>query len=213
MFYDFAKRAIDFVGAFFGLMIFIPVMIVIALAIMRESKGPAIFTQPRVSRGGKTFRMQKFRSMLVWGTSDQEFLNKYPKLMEKFRANNWKIPAEEDPRITKIGRFIRKTSIDELPQFWNVLTGDMSLVGPRAFRPEELEEQMKKFPETKKYVEQMLTVKPGITGPWQVGGRSKIDFPERVRMDAEYAKKRSLLYDLKIIIKTPLAVIHQEGAY
>ena len=114
--------------------------------------------------------------------------------------------------MTKIGRLIRKTSLDEFPQFVNVLKGEMSVVGPRAYKPDELEEQLRKYPEAEHFVQDLLKVKPGITGPWQVSGRSEINFDQRVRMDAFYANRRSILYDLIMIAKTPMAVIRGRGA-
>ena len=121
--------------------------------------------------------------------------------------------SKKDPRITKFGSFLRKSSIDETPQFFNVLRGEMSLVGPRAYFPAELIEQGEKYPEAKPYIEELKTVKPGITGPWQVGGRAQIEFVDRAKMDAGYAHKRSLVYDLLIILKTPFAMISAKGAY
>lgn len=210
MFYDFTKRLLDIAGALLGLVIFFPVMAAVWVAIKVNSPGPAIFTQPRVTTGGRVFRMYKFRSMYL--NADEVYLHTNPELLKRYQANSWKLPLDEDPRVTGVGRFIRKSSLDELVQFLNVLKGEMSIVGPRAFRPEELEKQQEVHPETKPYVRDLLTVKPGITGPWQVGGRSNVTFVDRVRLDAEYSKRRSILYDLWIIIKTPLAVIHQEGA-
>lgn len=210
MFYNFTKRLLDIIGAALGLVIFSPVIAGVWLAIKVNSSGPSIFTQPRVTRGGKVFKMYKFRSMYL--NADELYLHSNPKLLKKYHSNSWKLPLDEDPRVTSVGRFIRKSSLDELVQFLNVLKGEMSIVGPRAFRPEELEKQQEVHPETKPYVRDLLTVKPGITGPWQVGGRSNVTFVDRVKLDAEYSKRRSLLYDLWIIIKTPLAVIHQEGA-
>ena len=209
MVHDSLKRLIDLVGAFFGLIIFSPVMLILAILIRLESSGPSVFTQPRVTREGKVFMMFKFRSMFV--NADEEILHTNPKLLKKYQENGWKLSLDEDPRVTKIGRFIRKTSLDELPQFFNVLIGEMSLVGPRAFRPEELAEQIKKFPQSSPDVNLMLTAKPGITGPWQVGSRNSVDFVERVRMDANYAKKRSVWYDLLIMAKTPFRIIHKES--
>jgi undecaprenyl-phosphate galactose phosphotransferase len=118
----------------------------------------------------------------------------------------------KDPRVTRIGRFIRKYSLDEVPQFINVLCGDMSLVGPRAYYQDEIKEQLKKFPTAKEYLNTVLKVKPGITGFWQVYGRSQVHFDKRIQMDAEYVKKISLWYDIKIILKTPWAMISGKGA-
>lgn len=209
MIYRFLKRLIDFVGAFFALIIFSPIIATISILIKRESPGPAVFVQPRVGRDGKIFYMHKLRSMFI--NADEEILHKNPALLKKFQENNWKLPVDEDPRVMKVGRFIRKTSLDETVQFWDVLVGNMSIVGPRAFRAEEIEMQTKLHPEAKKYVSQMLTAKPGITGAWQTEGRSAIDFVPRVKIEAEYAKRRSIIYDVWIMLKTPFKVLHQEG--
>lgn len=128
-------------------------------------------------------------------------------LLEKFKKGDWKFAANEDPRITKLGRVLRSLTIDEFPQIFNVIRGEMSMIGPRAYMKKELDEQTKKYPETKKYVKDILSVKPGITGPWQTSGRNEIPFKQRAKMDAEYAKKRSILNDINIILKTPKAMI------
>lgn len=207
MFYDFTKRAIDFILVCIGLFFGLPLMAIIAVAIKLDSKGPSIFRQERVTKGGKSFYMYKFRSMIL---NAEQLLYNDPQLLSEYESGSYKI--KKDPRITKVGNIIRKTSLDELPQFWNVLMGEMSFVGPRAYRPIELKKQQMVYPESKPFVKALLTVKPGITGPWQVGGRSNINFDQRVKMDAYYAQRRSLLYDLWIILKTPIAVIHREGA-
>ncbi|MEX2053406.1 MAG: sugar transferase, partial [Patescibacteria group bacterium] len=138
---------------------------------------------------------------------------KDPRRVAIYKKNNFKFHDGEDPRITKVGRFIRRYSVDELPQFFNVLKGEMSLVGPRAYKPDELEYKLKEYPESKKDVETLLKVKPGITGVWQVSGRSELDFPQRAHLDAGYARRRSLVEDFKIILKTPWAMIAGKGAY
>jgi exopolysaccharide production protein ExoY len=130
--------------------------------------------------------------------------------IEKRSKGNYK--PSKDPRITKVGRFIRKHSVDEIPQLFNVLKGDMSIVGPRPYLSEELEEQQKKFPGTETHVKEMLSVKPGITGFWQVSGRSDVNFDKRIEMDAYYARKRSILLDILILLKTPWAMISGKGA-
>jgi lipopolysaccharide/colanic/teichoic acid biosynthesis glycosyltransferase len=135
---------------------------------------------------------------------------KYKELYEVYKNSGYKL--HNDPRVTKIGRFIRKYSIDEMPQLFNVLKGEMSLVGPRAYYPDELENQQKKYPHTKELVRQMLEVKPGITGYWQVNGRSEVDFEKRIQMDAYYAQKKSLWLDILIILKTPFVMISGKGA-
>ena len=134
----------------------------------------------------------------------------YAKLFNDYKKGSYKL--KDDPRITKVGRFIRKFSLDELPQFFNVLDGQMSIVGPRAYYPDELQDQQKKYPHTKDAVKVVLSVKPGITGFWQVSGRSEINFDKRIQMDANYAKRRSIAYDFWIIFKTPWAMISGKGA-
>ena len=151
--------------------------------------------------------MFKFRSMVA---NAEEILKRDKNLYEKYKKNSYKI--FDDPRITNIGRIIRRFSIDEMPQFFNVLKGEMSIVGPRAYLPDELVEQQKVYPETKKYVKSLLSVKPGITGFWQVSGRSEINFDKRIQMDAEYAERRSIVYDILIVLKTPAAMVIGRGA-
>lgn len=207
MFYQIAKRIIDIFGSLGGLIILSPLFLITAIAIKLDSPGPIIFAQERVSRGGKSLKLYKFRSMV---DNAEDILYSNPTLLEEYKSNSYKI--KNDPRLTRIGGFLRHSSIDELPQLWNVLKGDMSLVGPRAYRSIELKNQQEVYPETKRYVSTLLKVKPGITGPWQVAGRSRITFEKRVRMDAEYALKRSLAYDFTVLLKTIPAVIRGEGA-
>ena len=212
MHYFFTKRAIDVVGALLGLIFTAPIFIVIAASIKLNSSG-AVFadSQERIGKGGKVFRMYKFRSMIK---NAHEVLKNDPKLKSlysEYKQNSFKIKTDKDPRITRIGKIIRKTSLDELPQLINILKGEMSLVGPRAFHVDEVEEQQKRFPGSKKYIETALTVKPGLTGPWQVSGRSAIDFPERVKLDSEYAKNRSIGRDILTLLKTIPAVLKGEG--
>jgi undecaprenyl-phosphate galactose phosphotransferase len=135
---------------------------------------------------------------------------RFKKLLEEYKKSSFKL--HDDPRITRVGKFIRKYSIDEIPQFLNVLKGDMSLVGPRAYYPFELEEQQKKYPHTRELVKEVLKVKPGITGQWQVSGRSDINFDKRIEMDAKYARQKSIYYDLIILSKTPFAMLSGKGA-
>lgn len=143
-----------------------------------------------------------------------QLLKTDPKLRKAYeeqqKGGNYKI--KNDPRITKVGKFIRKHSLDEIPQLLNVLKGEMSLVGPRPYYPEELEKQQQRYPQTKNSVKEVLSVKPGITGRWQVSGRSEVNFDKRIQMDATYAKRRSVFYDLLIIAKTPWAMISGRGA-
>src|SRR3989344_7062419 len=211
MFYDLVKRLIDIVGATLGIILLSPIFIIVAVAIKLDSQGPILADIPqRVGSNGNIFKMYKFRSMIRNAHNLLRRDPKFKKLYEEYIKNSYKL--EDDPRITKIGKFLRKTSVDELPQLVNVLKGEMSLVGPRAYYPDELETQTQRFPRTKQYISTLLAVKPGITGPWQVSGRSKIDFEQRVRMDASYAIKRSLMYDLRIMFRTIPAVFKGEGA-
>lgn len=206
--YDIAKRLLDIAGAIVGLILFFPIMFLTAFYIKLVSPGPVFADIPeRIGKDSKKFRMYKFRSMIP---NAHNYLLQHPELYEEYKRNSYKL--ENDPRIIRGGTFIRRTSIDELPQFINVLRGEMSLVGPRAYFPFELHDQQIEFPESQSYVERLLQIKPGITGPWQVGGRSQINFVERAKIDAAYATRCSILYDLYIILKTPLAVIQAKGA-
>ncbi len=202
--YVFSKRCMDILGAIMGLIIFSPLFILIPIMYMRgEAKGPVFFKQVRIGKDGKEFYIYKFRSMVVDAESK---LKKNEILYKKYIENNYKLEPEEDPRITGIGRFLRKTSLDELPQFINVLKGDMSLVGPRPVVQEELGEYGQRKSE-------FLSVKPGLTGYWQVSGRSDVGYPERVDIELYYVYNQSLLLDLKILLQTCLLVILRKGAY
>jgi len=199
------KRLIDIFSSLILLIIFSPVMIITSILIRATSPGPIIFKQKRVGKN-KEFDMYKFRSMRV-GNNDIFLKENYPELWKKYKANDWKLSAKEDPRITPIGKFIRATSIDEMPQFFNVLRGEMSLVGPRAYRDAELNEYAQKYPQTKKYIAIIRSAKPGITGLWQVSGRNDLSFEKRARMDSDYIKNRSLAQEIAIIFKTPSSMI------
>lgn len=211
MLYDYIKRCIDIGGAVFLSILFFPVSILVAFAIFITSPGPILADTPkRVGKNGKLFKLYKFRSMIM---NAHELLRTDPKfkqLYEQYKKNSYKL--REDPRVTPVGKFIRKHSLDEIPQLFNVLAGDMSLVGPRPYYPDELAEQQKKFPHTRKLVKTVLAAKPGITGYWQVSGRSEVDFVKRISMDADYIKRRSLLLDVIILLKSPWAMIYGKGA-
>lgn len=211
MFYDIAKRIIDIIGAVVGIILFFPVFFILAIAIEIESPGPVLAETPnRVGKNGREFRFLKLRSMIPNAHTLLHTDPKFKKLLEEYKKSSYKL--HHDPRVTRVGKFIRKYSLDEIPQFVNVLIGDMSIVGPRAYYPFELKEQQEKYPHTQKLVGEVLKIKPGVTGPWQVSGRSEINFDKRIEMDAGYAKKRSILYDLLMIIKTPLAMVTGKGA-
>lgn len=209
--YNFIKRFIDIVGSFLGLIFLSPILLLMALLIKLDSRGPVFADTPmRVGKGGKLFKMYKFRSMVANAHDLLRTDPKFQKLYEEYKKGSYKL--YNDPRITTVGKFIRKHSIDELPQLLNVLVGEMSLVGPRAYYPDELEHQQVKYPSSRKYVKIILSGKPGITGIWQVSGRSEINFDKRVQMDAAYVQKRSIFYDLWLLLKTIPAVLSGKGA-
>lgn len=211
MWYSLAKRCIDICGSIILLLFFTPICIVTAIAIVIDSPGPVFADTPsRVGKNGRLFKLFKFRSMIVHA---HEMLRRDPdlaKLYRQYRQNSYKLI--DDPRVTKVGHFIRKHSIDEIPQLLNVLLGDMSLVGPRPYYPDELTEQQNKYPHTKKLVRIVLSAKPGVTGFWQVSGRSEVNFDKRIQMDADYVMEKSLLFDLLILLKSPWAMISGKGA-
>lgn len=187
--YLITKRLIDIFASFVGLILLSPIMLIAAMAIRIESKGSAIFTQERVGKDGRIFKMYKFRSMVI----DAEKM--LDNLKDKNEMNGPMFKIKEDPRVTKVGKILRKTSIDELPQLFNVLIGDMSLVGPRPNLPREVIN----FSE---YHKQKLYIKPGITCYWQVMGRNNIDFDEWMELDIKYAKERNLWIDITLIFRT-----------
>lgn len=202
--YIFFKRLVDIIGATVGLIITLPVYIVIIiLFLFGKDKGPLFFKQLRFGKNNRMFYIYKFRSMVV---NAEDKLKENEELYLKYIQSNYKLEQHEDPRITKFGAFLRKTSLDELPQLINVLKGDMSLVGPRPVVEEELLEYKDK-------VNDFLSVKPGLTGYWQVSGRSDVGYPERVDIELYYVKNKSLLLDFKIIILTFWTVLIKKGAY
>jgi exopolysaccharide production protein ExoY len=213
MFYDTSKRIIDIVISLIILIIFLPFFLIVPILIKVDSRGPVLADIPRrVGRRQKLFRLYKFRSMIIHAHFLLKTNPKFRKLYERYRKDSYKVSMREDPRVTRVGRFLRRFSLDELPQVFNVLRGEMSIVGPRAYYPDELKEQQRVYPESKKYIKEILENRPGMTGYWQVTGRSEINFDKRVKMDAEYVKKRSLLWDLWIILKTPWAMLSGKGA-
>jgi len=211
MFYDIGKRTIDILGSIILGIVFLPICILAAIAIRLDSKGPLLADTPeRVGKDGKFFKLYKFRSMVVNAHSLLKTDPQFKKLYGEYKKGSYKL--KDDPRVTPVGRFIRKHSIDEIPQLVNVLKGEMSLVGPRPYYPDELKEQQKKYPQTKKLVKVVLSIKPGITGFWQVSGRSEINFDKRMAMDASYVRCRSLFLDITILLKSPWAMIVGRGA-
>lgn len=197
----FMKRIIDILGSIVGIIISAVIIFFVAVTMkITEPKGPIFFSQDRIGKNGKTFRMYKIRSMCI----DAE--EKLEELMKHNEVEGAMFKMKNDPRITRIGKFIRKTSIDELPQLWNVLRGDMSLVGPRPPLIREVEEYTI-------HDRQRLLVKPGCTGLWQVSGRNKLDFDEMVDLDIQYIENIGIINDFKIIIKTLFIMIKPNGAY
>lgn len=200
-FYPIAKRCIDICAALLGLIVLIPFFLIVAAAIKLEDfSGPVFFKQQRVGKNGRQFEIFKFRSMVCNAEEMKVFL------MDQNEAEGPVFKIRSDPRVTKIGRFIRKTSIDELPQLYNVLKGDMSLVGPRPPLPDEVEMYTS-------YELQRISVTPGLTCYWQVNGRSNVSFAEWVEMDLQYIKQRNLWVDLKLILKTVLVLFGSKDAY
>lgn len=195
------KRAIDIVGAACALLALAPVIALVALWIRLDSAGPAFFSQVRVGEGKREFRCWKLRSMYI----DAEQRKAELEAQNEMKAGVL-FKMKRDPRITRVGRFIRKASIDELPQLWNVLRGDMSLVGPRPAIPSEVAQYTP-------YECGRLQVKPGITCLWQISGRSDLPFDRQVALDIDYAKQRSVLLDLEILFRTVPAVLTARGAY
>jgi exopolysaccharide biosynthesis polyprenyl glycosylphosphotransferase len=206
------KRSLDVAGAIVALLLLSPLMLAIALAVVVTSRGPVIFKQARLGKRGVPFTFYKFRSMYC-NADDQVHRDYVAKLIagdeEAVNQGSDAKPhykMKDDPRITRVGRLIRKTSMDELPQLFNVLRGDMSLVGPRPPLPYEAEKYQSW------HLRRVLEVKPGITGLWQVNGRSKTSFDEMVRMDLRYTRHCSLTLDLKILLKTVKVVLRGDGA-
>ena len=205
MTYEQQKRLLDLIVATLLIIAFLPFWILIPLLIILDSGLPILFQHKRIGKGGREFEINKFRSMVPGA---HELLHKKNKrLLQKFKEGDWKIAAKDDPRITRLGRLLRALTIDEFPQLFNVLKGEMSMVGPRAYMKSELAEQTKKYPETRRYIQKILSVKPGITGPWQTSGRNEIPFKDRAKMDAQYASNLSIMKDIQILLRTPKAMI------
>ena len=198
------KRLIDILGGIIGTIVLIPLTIGIAIAnLICKDNGPIFYSQYRMGKNGKLFKMYKYRSMVVGA---DEKLKKYLEENEEARKEYKKYKKlKHDPRVTKVGEFIRKTSLDEFPQFINVLKGDMSLVGPRPYLEREKEDM-------NGYYKYITTFKPGLTGLWQISGRSDVDFATRIDLDMQYYYNHSLKGDIKILFKTAMKLVKREGA-
>ncbi|WP_088042776.1 sugar transferase [Bacillus sp. EAC] len=200
-FYVISKRLLDIVGSLVGLILLLPIFIIVAILIkIEDPKGPIFFSQVRVGKNNKEFKMYKFRSMVT----DAE--EKLQQLLKYNEVSGAMFKMKDDPRITNIGKFIRKTSIDELPQLMNVLIGNMSLVGPRPPLPREVSEYTN-------YDMQRLLVTPGCTGLWQVSARNSVGFEEMVELDLEYIQNRTIIYDATIIFKTIKVLFGSKNAF
>lgn len=200
--YIFIKRILDIIGSFLGIIVLFPIFILVALFIkIEDPKGRVIFGHIRVGKDGKEFPCFKFRSMY---TDAEEMKKNFTEEQKKEYAETFKL--KDDPRITKVGKFIRKTSLDELPQLFNILRGEMSIVGPRPIVRDELEYYGV-------YDKFYLAVKPGLTGLWQVSGRSDTSYDERVALDMEYVTTRNIYKDIYIIFMTVIKVLKREGSY
>ena len=203
--YRFVKRVIDIIGGLVGCLILIPMTIILFIvkAFSKENKGPLFYEQLRIGKDGEEFRFYKYRSMVMHADEKLwEYLNSNPEAKEEYKKYK---KLKEDPRVTKLGKFLRSSSLDEFPQMINVLKGDMSLVGPRPYLYREKEDMGEAYDE-------IIKVKPGLTGLWQVNGRAETTFQDRCRIDVEYIQKRSLWLDTKIFIRTFLKVFVKEGA-
>lgn len=199
--YSFIKRSLDFTCALIGIIVLIPLFILLAILIkIEDPKGTVFFYQTRIGKGEKPFRMYKFRSMI----SNAE--EKLKELLDKNEIQGAMFKMKDDPRVTKVGKFIRKTSLDELPQLVNVLKGDMSLVGPRPPLPREVAEYSD-------HDKLRLTVTPGCTGLWQVSGRNDLNFKEMVELDLKYIENRSIKNDILILMKTVKVLFGSKNAY
>lgn len=202
--YLFWKRFFDIVLSSIALVCFSPVFLVVfILSCFGNNKGPLFYKQVRIGWHGKPFKIYKFRSMVV---NADTILENDPDLYAKYVANNYKLEPEEDPRITRLGRWLRKTSIDEIPQFLNILRGEMSIIGPRPVVKAELSEYGSR-------VDKFLSVKPGAMGLWQSSGRSNIPYPERCDVELEYVDKASFKFDIQIMFKNIISIFKSDGAY
>ena len=202
--YLFAKRVTDIVLSVIALILLSPVFLMIwLLDSFGDNKGPVFFKQTRIGMHHRPFKIYKFRSMIV---NADEILHQDPELYQKYVANNYKLEPEEDPRITRLGRILRKTSLDEIPQFINILKGEMSLIGPRPVVKEEVKiygDRADKF----------LSVKPGAMGLWQASGRSNIGYPDRCDLELSYVDHASYWYDCRILFKNLISIFKSTGAY
>ncbi len=208
------SRVFDVCTSLFATLLLSPIILIVSLLILIDgTKGSVLLLSPeRLKKGGKKFMMYKFRYMVPDAHKRMKKGEYGLKLKEKWESNGGKLNYNEDPRITKIGKFLRRTDIDEIPQLINVIRGDMSIVGPRPYFEDEVIKYRKQFPKLSKCFEDILSVRPGITGLWQVSGRNSLPLEERIKLDSECARKKSLFFDIWILIRTPYVVITRKGA-
>lgn len=201
--YNVIKRIFDFVLSLFAIIVLSPIFLIIAIIVRIDSKGPAFYVQKRIGLNGKLFKIYKFRTMVVGADKKlRKYLEENPEALEEYEKYK---KLNDDPRTTKIGMFLRKTSLDELPQLINILKGEMSIVGPRPYL-------LKEKKDMGKYYDSIITCKPGLTCIWQVSGRSNLSFQQRLDLDMEYLNKRSLKLDIVLILKTFYKIFKSEGA-
>jgi len=214
MFYPKIKRFGDIIVSLILIVIFSPFLLLIAIAI-KLFDGEEIFLHDplRIGLSGKEFFMYKFRTMIPDAHREIMENPRYKKEKREWLKNGGKLKIKEDPRITWIGKFLRATDLDELPQLFNILKGEMSFVGPRPSYHTEMARYLKKYPEKESTVESMWSVRPGLTGVWQVSGRNEIPFEERIEIDAKYAQNYDLVLDLGILLQTPFVVLTRKGVY
>lgn len=201
--YHVLKRLFDIIPSIVAIAFFSWLYVIIAVIIKISDPGPVFFRQTRIGKNGRPFKMWKFRSMVV---NAEDILKENKELYELYLENDYKLKPEDNPRISKIGKVLRKSPLDELPQFFNILMGDMSLVGPRPVVKKELNEYGK-------HVDELLSIKPGAFGLWQASGRSNIGYPERCSIELDYVRNESFRLDLKIIFMTILSILKHNGAY
>ncbi|MBN1617791.1 sugar transferase [Candidatus Dojkabacteria bacterium] len=213
--YPYLKRLLDIVGSLVALFFLSPLFALISLVIWLDGTGGPIFaeSQSRVGLRGSSFNMLKFRTMVPNAHELLHSNSEYDYLLRLMHQNGGKIKTEEDPRVTNLGKFLRKWSLDELPQFINIFWGEMSLVGPRPYFQYELEDLNRKLLNGKTLVDGVLSVKPGLTGLWQVSGRNNLGLKKRIALDFSYSYNKSILYDIKLLLKTPEVVITRDGAW
>lgn len=206
--YSSIKRCLDIILSANVLIISIPLFLIIALVIKSTSQGPIFYCSHRLGRNGKLFKFWKFRTMYENASEKLQWLLQQNPQLQKEWSIYFKL--KNDPRVTSFGKFLRKTSLDEFPQFLNVLKGELSLVGPRPYLPNELN-TLKKI--AGPYLQTMLSIRPGLTGIWQTSGRNMLNFEQRVRLDIQYASSRSFFFDLRLIVKTIPSLLFAKGAW